>query len=436
MNFAWWMISLVLCVVFAIVNIFPASLTVKRQMLMQLSGNTTTAPLPQQQRDINNATLQQHSVKAGCAPRLPSTELVALAHGVIMTKKEIAEEHALPQFARSKQTNPLFVNGQAFHEMSSYIQARHPNFEEMKQQFADQGFITFRPDIPKDVLGGAQQFTQSVWDICNSHVAPIPNNTDRKCNSYHQDRYDEVQSVKELAENFHVRAMLAVLHNDEPYPFQTLNYPGTSLARTHSDWVHFASEPTHLMSAAWIALEDVHPDAGPVFYYPRTHKYPVYSMQDFGLEAREAHRLNYAKYQDVMELVANSSGFQETRAILKRGEALIWSSNLIHGGPRANRQGLTRLSQVTHYFFKGADYNWAPVMSDVNKNQIVYYDPKKIDAKWRRNGETFMATKSLPKFWSGACSDKNPSPCAKMERMPQVGARLIKHDAAEGESVM
>merc|ERR1712118_480152 len=136
-----------------------------------------------------------------------------------------------------------------------------------------------------------------------------------------------------------------------------------------------------------------------------------------------------------MQQLANSSAHPEERAILKRGEALIWSSNLVHGGPRADREGLTRLSQVTHYFFKGADYNWAPVMSDVNKDKVVYYERGNIDAKWRRNGETFEATKKLPKFFWGSCSHKSPSPCAKIERIPQVLGMLVRHDVAEGEAV-
>jgi len=366
------------------------------------------------------------------------SDLVGMHHGLIVSHKKEVERHNLPQSERERLVNakPPASSSSKLDEMKRYIAERHPDIEQIKAHFASEGYIVFKPEIPSEVLEGASSFTKSIWDICSAKTSPLPPDTDRHCGNYHQDRYDEVEVVKQLADNYHILAMLATIHNDEPYPFQTLNYPGTSLARTHSDWIHFASEPTHLMSAAWCALEDVNPDAGPVFYHPGTHKLPVYTMQDFGLEPREAHPLNYAKYQDIMEHVTSAAGSQPKFAVIKKGECLIWSSNLIHGGPPAKQQGLTRLSQVTHYFFKGAVYNWAPVMSDVNEGKVVYYDPKKIHAKWRRHGESFQETKGLAKFNAGGCSDFQPSPCSKLERIPKVLSALLRHDVAEGESVM
>lgn len=364
------------------------------------------------------------------------SDLASMHNGLIVSHKKELDSHKRPQRQRTNANNDKFVHSAEFAEMKKYIIDRHPDIEQLQDQFARDGYIVFKPDIPTDVLEGAAAFTQSIYDICSLKTKELPADTDRHCGNYHQDRYDEVEVVKQLADDYHIRAMLAMLHNDEPYPFQTLNYPGTSLARTHSDWIHFAAEPIHLMSAAWCALEDVNPDAGPVFYHPGTHKLPVFTMQDFGLEAREAHPLNYAKYQDVMEHVMSASESKPHYAVIKKGHCLIWSSNLVHGGPQAKQQGLTRLSQVTHYFFKGALYNWAPVMSDVNKEEVVYYVPEQINAKWRRNGETFEETKRLSKFRTGDCSQFHPNPCAKLERIPKVLSQMLRHDVSQGESVM
>jgi hypothetical protein len=46
------------------------------------------------------------------------------------------------------------------------------------------------------------------------------------------------------------------------------------------------------------------------------------------------------------------------------GEAIIWASNLIHGGSLPVDNNLTRLSQVTHYFFEGAEKYYTPLLSD------------------------------------------------------------------------
>ena len=43
-------------------------------------------------------------------------------------------------------------------------------------------------------------------------------------------------------------------------------------------------------------------------------------------------------------------------AVLKKGQALIWASNLLHGGSAHRDKGRTRHSQVTHYYFEGCQY--------------------------------------------------------------------------------
>jgi hypothetical protein len=40
----------------------------------------------------------------------------------------------------------------------------------------------------------------------------------------------------------------------------------------------------------------------------------------------------------------------------KKGQALIWAANLLHGGSAQKDLKRTRYSQVTHYYFKGCSY--------------------------------------------------------------------------------
>ncbi|GLJ00339.1 hypothetical protein Sbs19_41560 [Sphingobium sp. BS19] len=47
----------------------------------------------------------------------------------------------------------------------------------------------------------------------------------------------------------------------------------------------------------------------------------------------------------------------------RKGEALIWCANLLHGGSHQNDPRLTRWSQVTHYFFDDCIY-YTPAFSD------------------------------------------------------------------------
>ena len=55
---------------------------------------------------------------------------------------------------------------------------------------------------------------------------------------------------------------------------------------------------------------------------------------------------------------------EEYQLPIKKGEAIIWASNLIHGGSLPQNPALTRMSQVTHFFFEGAEFYYTPLLSD------------------------------------------------------------------------
>jgi len=323
------------------------------------------------------------------------------------------------------QPDKEFISSKRYKEMEQHIKEKY-DFESLRNSFIQKGFVTFKPDIPEETLAKASEFT----------------NNPQQSGHDHQDRFVDIPAVREVALNYDILAMLAVLHGHDPYPFQTLNFIKSSQARTHSDYIHFAAHPVALMSAAWVALMDINPDSGPVFYYEGSHKLPPFNMQDFGLDDRSKHPLNYAKYQDIMTATMKKLGFEYREAMLKRGEVFIWSSNLIHGGPPAKDPNLLRLSQVTHYFFRNSNYNWAPVASEVNNNGITYYNESAVDYKWGTKG-TIMERRNKSKFMIRGCdymtngkSSTIPNPCDIPHRMPQVLSRIFEHKGEKGNDVI
>ena len=128
------------------------------------------------------------------------------------------------------------------------------------------------------------------------------------------------------------------------------------------------------------------------------------------------------------------AGYERKYLIVPRGHVLVWSANLVHGGPTAEVDGLTRSSKVTHYFFRNAVYNWVPVASDVTKNKIIYYDEAARDAKWGTrdeyealNGPRFKQSK----FRAGGCHHPRlgKSPCDCAHRIPTVLSTIFEHRA-------
>jgi len=54
---------------------------------------------------------------------------------------------------------------------------------------------------------------------------------------------------------------------------------------------------------------------------------------------------------------------------MPKGKAIIWSSNLLHGGEKILTPGSTRHSQVTHYFFENCVY-YTPLRSDATVDKL------------------------------------------------------------------
>ena len=168
-----------------------------------------------------------------------------------------------------------------------------------------------------------------------------------------QDAWKQVDEVRKLAIAPTVLGALEQLFGRVALPFQTLNFPIGTRQRTHSDTVHFDSRPAGFMAGVWVALEDIDLDNGPLQYYPGSHKLPVYTLQDFGLAPGYE---NYPGYETHIHDLVVAEGLAAEYGCIERGQALIWHSNLLHGGAAQRDLSRSRHSQVTHYYFEGCDY--------------------------------------------------------------------------------
>jgi len=141
-------------------------------------------------------------------------------------------------------------------------------------------------------------------------------------------------------------------------PYQTLSLPESSQQGAHSDEILMSSEPRGGMIAAWIALEDVHADAGPLQVWPGSHRWDYVSAAELGITATadeaERGRLFDTRYYEVVRAAIERRGAQAEPMILHRGDVLFWHQSLIHGAQAILRPGATRNSLIIHYFADGA----------------------------------------------------------------------------------
>lgn len=179
-----------------------------------------------------------------------------------------------------------------------------------------------------------------------------------------QDAWRNDEDVAAIANNPQVLALLSKLYQRQAFPFQTLNFRQGTQQALHTDAVHFSSVPPRFMCGVWLALEDIAADAGPLHYIAGSHRWPMLDnamlgRRGFGGDLGSAQ----APYQQVWDTMIAQQDVKPQVLLARKGQALIWCANLLHGGSPQNDPSLTRWSQVTHYFFEDCVY-YTPAFSD------------------------------------------------------------------------
>jgi ectoine hydroxylase len=134
--------------------------------------------------------------------------------------------------------------------------------------------------------------------------------------------------------------------------FQSLNFTHGSKQRAHSDTIHMTTHPLGYMVAAWVALEDIHADSGPLFYYPGSHKLPYVLNEDYKHEGNYFlhDEFAYKKYEDAIDAIIVNNNLNKQHFLAKKGDVFVWHANILHGGSPIVNNTLTRKSMVLHYF--------------------------------------------------------------------------------------
>lgn len=235
--------------------------------------------------------------------------------------------------------------------------------------FAEQGSLVFDPGIPDEVIDRARaDASQTI-----ASRPPDPESPNRV-----QDAWRSSRAVHEIAIAPRVLEVLSDAYGREPQPFQTLNFEVGTEQQAHADTVHFNSQPAGYMCGVWVALEDIDEASGPVFYLPGTHQWPELQPADWGAPPGTEH---YDRYEAHVAQLVSIADIAPVAAVLRKGEALLWAGNLLHGGSARLDPARTRHSQVTHYFFGDCEY-WTPLCS--SPDDIQWRQPRFIPTRSSR----------------------------------------------------
>lgn len=186
--------------------------------------------------------------------------------------------------------------------------------------------------------------------------------------------WKESKMLQSLALHPKVIKLLKTFYKREPYPFQTITFNYGSNQPLHSDLIHFDSKPHRWLSAVWVALEDMTDQNGSLIYVPGSHKLPIFDFYDLKIKVPEYGKQfeSYSEYENFIKQLVDTQKLQTEPLICKKGQALLWLSNLIHGGDVIRDPNSTRYSQVTHYYYDDCDVYYSPMFSDGWKGEFSH----------------------------------------------------------------
>ena len=217
----------------------------------------------------------------------------------------------------------------------------------------------------------------------NKDIEQSLNTGDFKTNPkiYHYNKYPRIveawkfsKNVAKLANNAFLKKFLNFLYDSKPLPFSTINFIGGTEQPFHSDYIHFGSMPHKYLAGAWVALEDTHKENGPLTVIPGSHKLSLIDYQDLRRKKPSSIKeleKNYRVYEKYIQDIIKYKKLKIKELHIKKGQAIIWAANLLHGGVRMKNYKLTRKSQVIHFHFSNSEFYYNPGFSDPKKGLYV-----------------------------------------------------------------
>ena len=241
-----------------------------------------------------------------------------------------------------------------------------PNLKILAQKFHNDGYIIIDLEEPDSF------YDKIISDIDKKLKSQF--NLKKNPKIYHYNDSPRIvegwkfcPEIKILATHPKIISLLKYLYDSDPIPINTLNFVKGTDQPLHSDYMHFSTIPEKYLAAAWVALQDINENNGPILVVPGSHKLPIIDYFDLNTEIPSSIselKEKYTLYEGYVDSVVNLNNLEVKEMHLKKGQAVIWAANMLHGGKKIIDQNTTRFSQVTHFHFECCDKYYNPNFSN------------------------------------------------------------------------
>jgi len=234
---------------------------------------------------------------------------------------------------------------------------------EQLHSWDENGFLVLPSFFSEDVIEAVLRIHADVWRGCPSQVI-VDNLAVGGRTSMNQlseeakqqphkinDLYLSFPGIRGFALDRGLTPILAGLLGDTPVLCNTLSLDYGTEQGMHADSLYMTPPRESPLVATWTALEDGHPDAGPLEYVPGSHRIAPYRFSDGRLTEVAG---EYGAWESYIGHHVARLGLVKQQFLPRKGDVFIWHGQLLHGGGKRNDAGRTRRSLVCHYFTVGA----------------------------------------------------------------------------------
>ncbi len=273
------------------------------------------------------------------------------------------------------------------------------------RKFAADGYLVLKIDLSAEDTAAIDRDVNALWqsrrtDVAFAYDSPPRRFRDAVEAADRKPRYriHELQWASAVAMRLYLEPRLhryaSLILGERAVATQSLYFEYGSQQAMHRDSVVVPTPEFGRLVAAWIALEDIAPDSGPLMYVPGSHRLPFYEFgpREYLYNAQSHSAAEVAAAMAFYQAQLERSGLPVRHFTARRGEVLIWHSALSHGGAQPADPPPTRKSFVVHYSALGSHPTRYCAVQET------------IDGV---SGETVFATSEVLER-DGACGFQNP----------------------------
>ena len=237
-------------------------------------------------------------------------------------------------------------------EDSSAALLKHPVFLSLPDEYRDelkkwssQGYVHLKNFFDAELINRMTMLNEELWNSSKGKWRY----GDRKVLSAFKNK-----EIWDFFNQTKLKSVISMLLGHEVILLNNINFLRSDEQPVHSDSYHFSTFPTGRIIGSWIALEDIHKDAGPLCFFPASHKLPYIRNNDINNKGGfwKTGQKEDKVYTDKIGETINKNGLLPKYNLGMKEDLFLWHANLLHGGSKIYNRNLTRKSMVGHFVAK------------------------------------------------------------------------------------